>query len=460
MQAQDIKGKTVDKLQEPIPAARICLLMDSTHCVSSDDTGYFKLNLPTSINGKTDGEPFRIRYGREQLAIHAPYSGLFTLEWIDSRGRKIWDLDFVAPAAAGEVLVSLDRLASLAEGIYALRITGSRNRYVTRMVRMDGFSGGPVGGSTFPLAKGAVRPTVRLEITKAGYAKESYAAYPDAEINWITLTALGDSGYIRFLPLKAGITELNRNTQTIRTRSIRSGCLGSVREERETVAVIRYDLAGGKLYLRYQPDACRAIRLSGAGPDILGAWTVEDQDVELPSSLRPAGCPPPLPYSDPIGKDNSITYRISAAEFVAELTGESCAGSELNAGIRNLVAPDTGVHMIENTCRRTVWRNGRGEQAVASYSPHGGRDSTRVDFQYGGKTCGYVDPYLFADDPPACPDPAEKAESDFLACVKAAGFAELPAALGKAAQRSPVSRDRSLPGKARRALIPWDSGLH
>lgn len=109
----------------------------------------------------------------------------------------------------------------------------------------------------------------------------------------------------------------------------------------------------------------------------------------------------------------------------------SHAPSARTLGVRSAsadceVATRKAIRRIENTCRRTVWRDGRGESASVAYTPHGGRDSTRVTFAHQSTTCSYVDPYLFANDPPACPDPYLASEREFLACVKASGFANLP----------------------------------
>jgi hypothetical protein len=433
--AQQISGIVQNKLRQPLPEAKVCIAIDASRCVFTDDSGLFSIDVSAAIRdaGRKEGirGGLRLEGSAGRLHVHTDRPATLKLRWFDVAGRTLAKTVRAVPAggtALAELAPSgpLSRQGGQGEGLRFIRISDGTTTLVVHTLHLSVPS--PAAGGAARLAKAAAAELPALQVTRQGYRTRILHTNSTSSREWITLTATGDSGYHRVMDLRAEILQIDRMERTFLCRNIIRSCDGEQFEADTLLAPLYYAFSSENLYMmNSRPGtACTGIRVKGDGRDIVGTWMLEAAEAPLPEDLRAPNCSAPV--SPPRYPNEGITasYLITESSFTLRLSGASCTGDEIWGRLSNILLFDKSVSMIENTCRTTAFRHSRGDTARVVYLPQGQQDSTRVTFAYKETTCSYIDPKLFADPPPGCPDPAEKAESDFYACIAGSGFASDP----------------------------------
>jgi len=88
--ALDISGFIINKLNEPVIVARICLEGSTTKCVNSGVGGIFRLtDASPTFPGKGKPADFSLEFRRGRLSLFAPEAMRAKLEWFDAGGRRL-----------------------------------------------------------------------------------------------------------------------------------------------------------------------------------------------------------------------------------------------------------------------------------------------------------------------------------------------------------------------------------
>lgn len=438
---QDLQGKVVNRIEQPLPGAKVCLLGFVDRCALSDDSGHWSLTIPVGIRegsgSGSDNGFFRIKTSRANLTLESYASVPLFLDWMDVLGRPLAPRGGALPARLfGSWRLDPEILASLPEGMILLRARLGRVQRTVTLMNLRGEVAVIRSPAAKPLAKVAGNIPYYLETSLAGFETGFRIAVAPPETNWMTLTPSGEPRDQRSFYLTAAILSIDRENQHIMVRSSSITCDSGKLIEKMLGGKMTFRLHEGKLYIPRSPDSCRASRFSGNGTDIIGTWTLDDAYAEMPAAYRPAGCPTVLPFSRPPDSGATVTYRFSTTELTLESSEPQCLSDERWFHARNIIMHnDRTVRWVENSCRRTAWVNSAGDSAFQTFQVHGDRDSAKVTFTYKDKSCSFIDDGLFSDPPPSCPDPVEAALDAYLDCIAASGFADIPRPLPKSSAR-------------------------
>lgn len=183
--AQDISGKVVDKLYNPVPQASVCVKGSATQCALTGADGAFRLTPGSSaLSAAFKALGFSLERSRGGFALVSPRAVRVTLEWRDLQGRRL------APARRLDLLAGPNPIALPsalpAASLAFLQVGGSgfsatwKGIWRDRAADAASHAAVPSGPSSLPaLAKSGAAPV--LEATKAGFGIRTYAPDNDVE---------------------------------------------------------------------------------------------------------------------------------------------------------------------------------------------------------------------------------------------------------------------------------------
>lgn len=192
--AQDISGKVVDKFNNPLADARVCVKGSATQCALTGADGAFRLTA-----GSAGSLPafraigFSLERSRGGHVLVSPRAARVRLEWRDLEGRALVSARMadLVPGSNPLVLPSTlphAGLAFLHASGPGLSVTwmGLWGAAAADAGPGDGAEAGP---SLSALAKSAAAPV--LEATKSGYGVRTYAPDKDVETTGVVIMLPG-----------------------------------------------------------------------------------------------------------------------------------------------------------------------------------------------------------------------------------------------------------------------------
>jgi hypothetical protein len=381
--AQLFQGKVVNRIEQALKGAEVCLLGFTNHCTMSNDSGHWSLSLPVNILERQSK-------ANKQASLEYSKTNSSRLIWHDVLGRPL--------VASGVSRLWLDRS-------HRKEIRNKEGKH---------------------LAKTAATGSYYIQVALAGYETEFAQSLDSIDFNWVSMRPEGEIRDHRSNALPASILSIEREQGYFAVKGTSITCDSGKRVEKVLEGKQPFYMHEGKLYLPYAGDKCRANRFTSNDTDIIGTWVLDESLVEMPLPFRPGGCPSVQPFHRPTTPGGILSYRFTNSEMTLEYSGPHCLSDERWFSARNLIMHnDRTIRWVENSCRRTAWINGVGDSAFQTFQIHGGRDSAKVTFTFKDKICSYIDGGLFSDPPPTCPDPMEAALETYLNCIAGSGFATI-----------------------------------
>ena len=436
--ALDISGFIINKLNEPVIVARICLEGSTTKCVNSGVGGIFRLtDASPTFPGKGKPADFSLEFRRGRLSLFAPEAMRAKLEWFDAGGRRL--------SAAREVSLAtgrngLEMPTASGMGLRLLRLTAGGRAMIWKAVLLGSSAPGSNPERAMPtaLSKAAALP-LTLTVTKVGYRRKIYYPALEKETDvYIGLTAEGDSGYVVTRKDTTIVLTLDRDKKEITLLLTQWGCDSTGEVAWDSLpATVRYGLDGGKLYT-WQDSMCAGLRYGGTGTDVAGIWNAEAM-AELPASLKQPGCR----VDSMLNRDRSAVSRhrltITDTSFVDDVTYEGCPADFFIFFFIVQVWQDPAVTLVKNTCRHVIFGNGAGD--TAGFTIVRSKDSLVETFTYQDTTCSYTE-WFSGPMTPDCSNPPDA----FLDCVANSGFSiPIPPPPGAGSAPAMASLPASLP---------------
>ena len=423
--ALDVSGTVVDKLEEPIAGASVCLENAPSHCVATGEDGSFRITDAASVEKPPPRPSFTLELKGSRLLIGSPRSGNATVAWFDCRGRSLAPLrrvrlqpgpnpvDPPEPARGG--------------GLRLLRVSADGQSEAWKAVLLDergrpgaargGGREAPAGGFS-ALSKAAIAST-DLIVTKEGYRRAEYRPQSETETGAeIALTRIEDSGFVFASRFTAEHIRFDREAGEWITESTVDTCSGNTPVRVTVRDTSRFAVREGRL-LRWYEGECVGDVLTGGGGDATGTWTLVEADYPLPGDLRPEGCDPDTILSQPIPEAVDAKLDITPERQVFDLAVEVCPTDLYVPIIGMFLLQDTTVELVSNTCRRAEFRNGGGEAGVLTFEKRG--DSLASAFTHNTTTCAMIEMMRQGDGvPPDCSglDPTFR----FLDCIAGTGY--------------------------------------
>lgn len=437
--ALDITGIVINKNEQPIPLAQVCLKNNPTRCVVTAVQGTFRITDGASVRDAGAPPGYALQFLGSRLVLTVPAGVRGELEWHDASGRLLAPrrtLDL----ASGRNLVDLPALPR--DGLHFLRLTVPGYTLAWKALLV-----GPAGGSRAsarPLAA-LSKPSAALTdlvVTKNGFRPETYR--PSREVEQgaiIVLTANADSGFVFSSLFKARNT-IDKAAGRWVTEATVDTCNGTTAVPTVVKDTARFAVRDGKLY-QYYEGACRGELMEGTGNDVIGAWTVKESDVYLPEDLRPATCKDTI-LSTPVPPTVKAKLTVSDTVQTFEISQEVCPPEIYLPLIAYFILTDTTIELTNNTCRNLAFKSGAGKTATIAFSRRG-PDSLAYTFTADTATCTAVENMRQGEGVPTdCSgnDPAFA----WLACVEATGF------FGKPPAPRPLAKTALVP-----ARIPWQA---
>jgi hypothetical protein len=425
--ALDVSGNVVDKLEEPIAGASVCLENVPSHCVTTDADGAFRITDASSLEKAPPRPSFTLELRGTRLLIGSPVAGNATVAWFDCRGRSLAPLRRIHLRPGPNPLDPPE--ASPGGGLHLLRVSAEGRSAMWKTVLLDGRgrSGSArdgrarearADGRVSALSKTAIAST-DLIVTKEGYRRAEYRPQSETETGaTIVLTRLEDSGFVFTSRFTAGHVRFDREEGVWITESTVDTCEGNMPVRVTVRDTSRFAVREGRL-LRWYQGECVGDVLTGGSDDATGSWTLVEADYPLPGDLRPEGCDPDTIISQPVPDAVDAVLEITPERQVFDLTVEICPTDLYVPIIGMFLLQDTTVELVSNTCRRAEFRNGAGEDGVLSFEKRG--DSLASSFTHNTTTCAMTEMMRQGDGvPPDCSglDPTFR----FLDCIAGTGY--------------------------------------
>jgi hypothetical protein len=448
----DIAGNVLDKLQNPVPGAKVCIKSDPSSCVTTDADGAFHLSKAIAIrNPGPAASGFSLAYRRGSLIVHSPAAVPARLEWLSTDGRRAFSASDIKLSAGANALPLPAGLPSA--GLIILRLSTADQTLTWKAVLAPGAaSPATSSASASPrIASLAKAAAATLEITKTGYRTRSYEPGAETETDVVLYLSLaGDAGIVLSGTLDDKVLAIDRAKKTIITAYVDAYCdSGSgtqvVHDTSEDTA--NYVVRDGKLWTWAQ-ESCTGSMFTGTATDIVGHWTMSDANALLPDDLR-AGC-----VADPASGETpfesfTAVYDITESKITGTLSAELCPGDFLGAIFTEAFGADTSVILTKNTCQEIVYKNGKGETATFDFSKKG--DSLHTTYAYKTSACAMDMDFGLSQKDPVCPE--GEGLYEFMTCVEGTGFLNIAtlaktSALAKTAANLPSPLPMSLERRA------------
>lgn len=427
----DISGIILNKNDQPVPLAQVCLRNSPSRCVASTINGTFRIADGSGVRLDEALRGYSLEILGNRMTLTAPGALRARLGWHDLSGRAVAPVQEV-DLAAGENILAMPTLPR--EGVHVVRLIADGFTLAWKAVllegRLRGSADGGRGKSPHALSKASAAIS-DLVVTKTGFRQEIYRPSREVEVDAVVvLTANSDSGLVFTSAYKARNT-LDRSKGEWITEASFDTCDGANAVKATVKDTGRFAVRDGKLY-QYDEGQCRGETFTGGGADVVGTWTMAEGDVFLPQDLRPASCRDTvLPSLVPPTLKGRLT--ITEAEQTFEITAEVCPPDLYLGLIAFYLLTDTTVELASNTCRRLGFRKGDGEEATLSFAKRG--DSLASTFSHKTTVCSGAEMMREGEGVAIdckSPDPV----LGFLECIAATGYFGAPpprASLAKAA---------------------------
>jgi hypothetical protein len=422
--ALDISGNVLDKLENPIAGAKVCIKSDPTSCVTTDADGAFDLTKAIAIRNPGMGaSAFSLTYRRGSLIVRSPSAVAARLEWLGTDGRRAFSASEVKLAAGANALPLPAGLPHA--GVVILRLTTADQTLTWKAVLAPGIAS-PAGGASSAsprIAALAKAAAATLEISKTGYRTRTYEPAAETETDvYIYLSETSDVGVVLTGNLVQKIIAIDHVKKTIVTEFVDVYC-----DTGSSTTILRdttqdtssYAIRDGNLWTWATGD-CTGPMFTGTASDIVGTWTLVDPNALLPADLR-TGCTSDTSGGDSPFESLTAVYTISATQASEAVTAETCAGDYFGYYFADAFSTDSTVIMTKNTCKEIILKNGKGETATVDFSNQG--DSLHSVYSYKTSTCALSMDFGLSQKDPVCPEGAGLAE--FMDCAKGTGFANV-----------------------------------
>ncbi len=445
--ALDISDYVIDKLQNPIADANVCLQSDTSHCVATDQFGSFRIS--DGIIGvrpaTRDRGAFALEYRGEGLSLSSPYPTRARIQWNDAGGRAVSATRDLRLSQGRNALPLPDGLRK--NGLAFLRIYLSDATLTWKAVLMGGavsatrMDGNAKGFRAVALSKAMVGPA-GLEISKTGYQTLAYQPGSETESDKaIILTASDDSSLQFKSSLTNKVLAIDTAKMIIVTESLSSYCYGdSIRTDTLT-DTSSYEIRDGKMYVWY-PGDCFGKAYSGSAVTPVGDWTLSQATTDLPEDLQSTDCSIDESSSYSVVTAFAGVSHITSSEIKTDVTVDLCPGDIYRNTFEGSLLLDSTVTATTASCRELDYKNGKGDTAKILFTQKD--DSIASVFSYKTATCLHADPFGligFADACPANEDPL----GPLFTCLGNSGFATPGMAQTKGLAKSSVTGARNLP---------------
>ncbi|HKP96270.1 MAG TPA: hypothetical protein VJ385_10970 [Fibrobacteria bacterium] len=455
--ALNVYGNVIDKMGEPIAAAKVCVKSDASQCVNTDAQGAFHIQTSVGVRGTApESAPYIMDIRNGTLSLTSPTAAKARVEWIAPGGRAIIHEAAVDLARGRNALALPANLPG--NGVCFLRLQTASLSLAWKAVLMGSRTqaaagaGAPVAGRVMAVSKAAAAGT--LEISKAGFRTRIYEPSSDPELDALIFLSAADDVSLSFTGnFHAKVISIDRTAKKIIEESVEAHCDSSVVVGDTTRDTSLYAFKDGKLWLWTQGD-CVGQVFTGTGTDPVGTWTLTDANAELPLDLR-TGCTPDTTTGASPFESFSATYVVTETAVTANVTIGYCPSDVLEPLLAEVFAKDTSISLAKNTCKQVVFKNGKGESGTLDFSKKDG--SLATEFTYKTTTCSFTQDMALGDGDLTCP--VEGNFIRFFICMAASGFAELgaPPAGAKTSAALPMSvepRFRFPPAFRRLAAFP------
>lgn len=445
--ALDIAGNVLDKLGNPVPAAKVCIKSDPSSCVNTDADGAFHLTKAIAIrNPGPAASGFSLAYRRGSLIVRSPAAVPARLEWLSTDGRRAFSSSEVKLSAGANALPMPAGLPHA--GLIILRLSTADQTLTWKAMLAPGAaspaaSSSPDAPRIASLAKAAA---ATLEISKTGYRTRSYEPGAETEADIIIyLSQTSDVGIVFNGTLDDKVIAIDHAKKIIITDYVDAYCdsAGTTVLHDTTEDTASYAVRDGKLWTWSKGD-CTGSMFTGTATDIVGHWTMTDANALLPDDLR-AGCATDSSSGETPFESFTAVYDITESRITGTLTAETCPGDYLGYIFTDAFGADTTVTLTKNTCQEIVYKNGKGETATFDFSKKG--DALHTAYAYKTSTCAFDMDFSLGQKDPVCPE--GQGLYEFMLCVNGTGFTNVATLaktgpLGKSAARLPSPLPMSL----------------
>lgn len=417
----DITGIVINKNEQPIPLAQVCLKNNPSRCVVTAVQGTFRITDGASVRDAGAPAGYALQFLGSRLALTVPAGVRGELEWHDASGRllaprRILDL------ASGRNLVDLPALPR--DGLHFLRLTVPGYTFAWKALLVGSAGGARSPGRPLAALSKPSAALTDLVVTKNGFRPEAYRPSREVEVGAIiVLTATADSGFVYSSVFKARNT-LDKAAGRWVTEATVDTCNGTTPVPTVIKDTARFAVRDGKLY-QYYEGRCVGELMTGSGNDVVGAWNVAESDVYLPEDLRPATCRDTI-LSTPVPPTVKARLTVTDSVQTFEISQEVCPPEIYLPLIAYFILTDTTIELTNNTCRNLAFKSGAGKTATIAFSRRG-PDSLAYAFTADTAACTGVENMRQGEGVPTdCSgkDPA----FTWLSCVEASGFFGKPPA--------------------------------
>lgn len=422
--ALDISGYVLDKLENPISGAKVCIKSDPTSCVTTGADGAFELAKTIAIRDRGTGpSAFSLTYRRGSLIVRSPAAVAARLEWLAPDGRRAFSASVVKLAAGSN---SLSLPAGLPHaGVVILRLSTGEQTLTWKAVLAPGIAAPSEGASSASprIASLAKAAAATLEISKTGYRTRTYEPAMETETDVVLyLSQTSDVGVQLTGTLVQRIIAIDHAKKTIVTEFVDVYC-----DTGNSTTILRdttqdtsfYAVRDGKLWTWAEGD-CTGPMFTGTATDIVGTWTMVDPSALLPADLR-AGCTSDTASGDSPFESLTAVYTITETQATEAVTAETCAGDYFGYYFADEFSVDTTITLTKNTCKEIIFKNGKGETATIDFSNQG--DSLHTVYSYKAATCALSLDFGLSQKDPVCPEGDGLYE--LMDCAMGSGFANV-----------------------------------